>query len=94
MSQEGCYLMVVRRDVPELGLAAGDVLRYDPADPAHHWTHHRRRSFDPGAVLQQVNEGALEQIDIMPAGVSPSSRIPAPSPSVLPLRPRRPQVTG
>ena len=92
--ESGSFLVVARRDIPELGITAGDVLRYDPSDPLHSWTHHRRRSFDPGAILVGLNEGALEQIDIMPAGVSLPSRSPSRSASVLPLLPRRPRVTG
>ena len=87
------YLVVARADVPELDIAAGDVLRYDPCDPPHFWTHHRRRRFDHGAVLVALNEGALAPIDIMPAAVSVPSSPPRPV-AVLPLQLRRPRPTG
>lgn len=66
-------------DIPELDLRAGDLIDYDPANLVEPYVIVRGAPLDPGALLNQLNLGAIVELDISPsAGVR---RVPTPSPS-------------
>jgi hypothetical protein len=62
------YSLRALRDVPELELLAGDLLMYDPADACEPYTVHRAVNPDQRGVITAFAEGALEAIDVAPAG--------------------------
>jgi len=79
------------RDIPELGVRIGDILVYNPSQPAQPWSLHRA-VLGPGSVLHALNEGALEPIDVpIPAVLASSLTPPADAPArrVLALHSRR-----
>lgn len=71
--------LIAREDIPELGIEAGDVIRWNRGTTsAHPFTVHRRRSFDFGALLVAMNESRLEPIAVMRASdASPASEAAA-----------------
>jgi hypothetical protein len=81
------YRFRITEDVPALNWLKGDVVVYQPSNPAEPYTLHRAIAIDPGALLNQFVEGVAEPMDpIQP--VFRVVRLPShPSaPRVLPLR--------
>lgn len=83
------YHLRVTRNLPELGLVAGDVVLYDPSNLREPYTLYRAIPLDPGAILHQLNEGTIAPVDIMPSSVRPRSRSSAPHVLTLPGRDQR-----
>lgn len=69
--------MVAQQDIPELGIEAGDVIRWDRTASEHPFVLARRRSFDYGALLVALNTGALEPVTLTPDASSPPAADPA-----------------
>ena len=67
------YLFPVLRDRPELGLRVGQLLAYDPHDPAGAWSRTERVIVDPGAMLDALMSGDL-------GGVIPPQLVQAATP--------------
>lgn len=82
------YRLRVLCDLPQMDLRAGDILGYDPADPAEPYTVCRAISPDPGAVLAAYVDGALEPITVTAPSFA-SRGVKSSEPRVLPFRAAR-----
>lgn len=81
--------LIAREDIPELGIEAGDVIRWNKMGAsAHPFTLHRRRTFDFGALLVAMNESRLEPISVMRASDSSTASETAEQAVTQELRPR------
>jgi hypothetical protein len=92
---DAVWHMVAKVDIPELRIREGDILRFNPALGSLPWTIGRRTDLNFGAVLNQVNLGALEPVDITPSYATEAlTRRASPPARILPLRPRPQQSAG
>lgn len=69
--------MVAERDIPELEIRKGDLIRWARTASEHPFLQTRRRSFDYGALLVALNQGALSPVTVTPGGASPGAESPA-----------------
>jgi hypothetical protein len=92
---DAVWHMVAKVDIPELKIRGGDILRFNPALGPLPWTIGRRADLNFGAVLNQMNLGALEAVDITPSfAIEELTRRAGPPARILPLRPRPQQSAG
>jgi hypothetical protein len=80
------YQFRVTEDLPDLGWRKGDLICYAPGDPDLPYSLHRTLAIDPGAILNQLVQGVIEPVDIIPPSFREQIRAAQPSaPRVLRL---------